>query len=167
MLVVDTSSCYLQQYDYSYDYLDPEEVKPTEQEKPSTEQEKPSTGQEKPPTEQEKPPTEHQKPSTVTDTSPTSTTVLSDLSTTAGPEGSDQKQQQASVGRSRRCKPGYWRDSHGQCRRNRKPNDHTLQKLPWVLHMQLHIAYWLLLGCSSPEPKRPRQSGSNPDSAIH
>ncbi|XP_021931699.1 uncharacterized protein LOC110835616 isoform X2 [Zootermopsis nevadensis] len=90
-------------YDYSYDYEDPEELTPSEP----------------------------QKPSTATNTSPTSTTVLSDLTTTSGPEGSDQKP----VGSSRRCRPGSWRDNNGRCRINKKPNGYALQNLPFLMRL--------------------------------
>ena len=143
----------LQQYDYNYDYQDPQD--PAQEPKPS-DQDKPSaaiTG-------------------TSTDAaSPTSTTVVSDstntvttvsINTTVATEcntrtatscaGSPKstkessqtgdKQQagplvamflsQQGSGR-RRCSPGHVRDNRGRCRRQKKPSYYALQTLPFNL----------------------------------
>jgi hypothetical protein len=152
--------CYLQQYDYSYDYHDPEDAAPGV--KPTTDQEKPSTSPVSDTSTEA-----NSVPSTAVLSESTYTTVTADqpASTTASVEaerdnkttaytespglkkessvGGDQQQQQKQQAvplialllpqqgsGRRRCNPGFFRDSRGRCRRHRNPGYFALQTLP-------------------------------------
>jgi hypothetical protein len=153
-----SSVSYLQQYDYNYDYHDPEDpaqgAKPTEQEKPST------TSVSDTSTELTSPPStallSDSANTTATADEPASTTaaagIVSDNKTAAynvtsgvkeqsSEGGYKQQQQQQHVpliamllphqgSGGRRCSPGFFRDSRGRCRRHRKPGYLSLQTLP-------------------------------------
>jgi hypothetical protein len=166
--ITHNDCCYLQQYDYSYDYHDPEDpahgVKPTEQEKPST----PSASDSSTET------TLTPSTAVLLDSAKTTLTAGESASTTAAvgtesnnktttytespgvkkesSEGGDK--QQTSVppiamllphqgSARRRCSPGFFRDSRGRCRRQRKPGYLALQTLPldlpWVQKLSLVV----------------------------
>ena len=149
--------CCSQQYDYNYDYQDPQdpaqETKPSDQEKPSTVITGTST--------EAAPPTSTAVVSESTNTMTTvstNTTVATECNkrtatSCAGSLKSNKessqtgdKQQagplvamflsQQGSGR-KRCTPGYVRDSRGRCRRQKRPSYYALQtlpfSLPWVL----------------------------------
>jgi hypothetical protein len=141
----------LQQYDYNYDYQDPQdpaqEIKPSVQYTPSAVNTGTSTEAASPTS------TAVLSDSTNMTTVSTNTTVATECNTTATPcagspksnKGSSQtgyKQHAGPLGAMllsqqgsgrRRCTPGYVRDSSGRCKRQRRPSYYALQSLPFNL----------------------------------
>ena len=142
-----------QQYDYNYDYQDPQdpaqEAKPGDQDKPSAVTTSTSTEAASPTSTA----TVSDSTNTMTTVS-TSTTVATECnqrtatSCAGSPKSNKENSQtgdkqqsgplvamllsQQGSGR-RRCNPGYVRDSRGRCRRQKRPSYYALQTLPFSL----------------------------------
>lgn len=145
--------CCLQQYDYNYDYQDPQdpaqETKPSDQDKPSDA----ITGTSTEAASSTSTTAVSDSTSTVTAVS-TNTTAATECSnrratscagspksTKESPQTGDKQQagplaamflSQQGSGR-RRCTPGYVRDNRGRCRRQNRPSYYALQTLPFSL----------------------------------